>query len=1070
MTLSHQQEAAAHRTGQDVCVVAGPGSGKTRVLTERFAWLVTERGIAPDRVLAITFTEKAATEIKERLVKHFEHDFTVREQIERAYVSTIHAFCARLLRENSIAAAIDPEFRVLDAAQSAPLLNSTVDDVLEDLYRTEPETMRRFLRSLAVGTYRGSFLPDLAGSFVEIYETLRIGGASVAAVRTPPPSYEALAARLEEILAEILSDRPAARTPTQVEAHARVREWSAALTGANWSDVTPQLLGILGAKVPARSLVRGSAAQRHNAERQKLAAELRAILVTHYYAAERDLAASILERVDTLYRRRKRALSALDFDDLEEAAIGLLESHPEVRRRIQASFDFILMDELQDTNPLQWKLIRLVRSKDNFFAVGDANQSIYGFRHADPALFHGYRDSLRQAGLQIDPLHTNYRTRPQVLDAVNLAFQKAGGIEPHVLEAGSNFCGKDTPSVEVIVVPAEDADAGEAIECRWVARRIAELAGTLRITCKETSRPARFGDFAILTRANQSTGELQRALDEFGIPSIVLGGETFFDTREIRDLKMLLDVLVNPCNEVSLAGLLRSPMFGLTDEELLELCHRHKCLSEAVRHEPPRHWSTIEELRRKRNTTSPDRLLQRVIDESDYESGLNERARGNVEKFLSTLRGRYTRNPRPLAEIAAEIEDAAPESEAPPADYGDAVRLMTMHKAKGLEFPVVFLPYLHKGRSNDFPVLSYTAQYGLGIKWREPGGSGSLSDCIREANKAIDREARDAEENRLLYVGMTRAQEHLVLSWTYTERVRASCWAALLSTAFGLDLKSQAASTDHIRLHIAAGAPAPLEREQQAATAPSVPVLDRVASAELHESAISVTDVSRFLECPRKYFINRYLRWDTRPRTLREIEEEDLDEIADSIDASELGTQVHALLAGVPVDDPAPEALQLAERFRGSDLGRMVAAARHVEREWDFVMDVDGVVVRGQVDLWFEAGRDLVIVDYKTDRVKSPVDPASVRGYALQIQIYAEAIRRATGKPATRGLLHFLRTGDQVEVDVSPLARSAALGTVRDLVQAQQRLDFGQRKGEQCAGCDHVRGWCRDSESALLPA
>jgi hypothetical protein len=125
VSLSPAQAAAAHRLGQDVCVVAGPGSGKTRVLTERFCWLVMEKGIDPSRILAITFTEKAATQIKERLVGRFPESAVIRERIERAYVSTIHAFCARLLRENAIAAAIDPEFQVLDEGVSAPLLTPT---------------------------------------------------------------------------------------------------------------------------------------------------------------------------------------------------------------------------------------------------------------------------------------------------------------------------------------------------------------------------------------------------------------------------------------------------------------------------------------------------------------------------------------------------------------------------------------------------------------------------------------------------------------------------------------------------------------------------------------------------------------------------------------------------------------------------------------------------------------------------------------------------------------------------------------------------------------------------------
>jgi superfamily I DNA/RNA helicase len=146
--LSDRQRAAAHRLGQDVCVVAGPGSGKTSVLIERFSWLVRTRGIPPDRILAITFTEKAATEIKERIFNAFADAPDIREKIERAYVSTIHAFCARMLREHAIDVGIDPEFSVLD--RSRPLLQEVADEVLESMYETDRDRMQGLLRSLAV--------------------------------------------------------------------------------------------------------------------------------------------------------------------------------------------------------------------------------------------------------------------------------------------------------------------------------------------------------------------------------------------------------------------------------------------------------------------------------------------------------------------------------------------------------------------------------------------------------------------------------------------------------------------------------------------------------------------------------------------------------------------------------------------------------------------------------------------------------------------------------------------------------------------------------------------------------
>ena len=304
----------------------------------------------------------------------------------------------------------------------------------------------------------------------------------------------------------------------------------------------------------------------------------------------------------------------------------------ELRKRVQAGFDHILMDELQDTNPLQWRLMGLIRRPDSFFAVGDINQSIFGFRYAEPELFAAYRQALESQGKAIDELRANYRSRPEVLEIVNTTFAgPAPGIEAHELTSGrTDFIPQSELSTDIIIATGENTEAAERIESLWVARQICELAGRFQ-----------YRDMAILTRANMALGELQRALDEYRIPSLVLGGMTFYETREVRDLILLLTVLVNPSDEVALAGLLRSPLFGVSDEEILLLASGSGSLYEGVRQRPPAYWQIIDELRAIRNCVSPDQLLRRVLDDCDYESGLTSRGRANVEKFMAAFRARH---------------------------------------------------------------------------------------------------------------------------------------------------------------------------------------------------------------------------------------------------------------------------------------------------------------------------------------------------------------------------------------------------------------------------------------------
>src|SRR5579883_1831034 len=216
--MTQAQRAAVERSGQDVCVVAGPGSGKTRVLIERFAWLVEQRGVDPARVLAITFTEKAATEIKQRLIARFEHRPELRPSIERAWVSTIHGFCARLLRENAIAAGLAPDFEVLEQAAAERLAREAAEEALEALYREDPRSMRRLLESVDLSTQDDGPQPDLAASLLEVYEALRSSGLE--RLPTSPPQ-EDVWPRARQLAQEILADRGLRGTHA-----ALLREWA----------------------------------------------------------------------------------------------------------------------------------------------------------------------------------------------------------------------------------------------------------------------------------------------------------------------------------------------------------------------------------------------------------------------------------------------------------------------------------------------------------------------------------------------------------------------------------------------------------------------------------------------------------------------------------------------------------------------------------------------------------------------------------------------------------------------------------------------------------------------------
>ena len=332
-----------------------------------------------------------------------------------------------------------------------------------------------------------------------------------------------------------------------------------------------------------------------------------------WHAGLPELLREAVARLDRDYREAKRREAAVDFADLEELAIELLESNAELRERIVNQFDHVLMDELQDTNRLQWKLIGLIRRR-NFFAVGDINQSIYGFRHADRTVFEGYRAELREKGLKIDELKENYRSRPEILAAVTEVLEGSGGVEPRELIAKREATLRDGPAADGPVVErlvGTGERSGEA-EAELVAARIAEWARDGR----------RWGDFAILVRALHSAEHFEKALETRGIPFLVSGGRTFLEARETLDLMALLAAMVNPLDEIATAGVLRGPLVGWSDEQLLAAGR------EGRRQEFERLFGRARKLA---GFIAPDRLLAMALDECGYAAGLRDRGRANVE-------------------------------------------------------------------------------------------------------------------------------------------------------------------------------------------------------------------------------------------------------------------------------------------------------------------------------------------------------------------------------------------------------------------------------------------------------
>jgi ATP-dependent helicase/nuclease subunit A len=999
-TSAQQAAIDTVRRHLDACVVAGPGSGKTTVLVEHFRRLV-EAGVDPLRILAITFTEKAAGNMRTKLAAAFETEPATRAALERAWVSTVHGFCARLLRENAVFAGIDPEFEVADERLSWRMQQESMAAAMESLFRERPADVRTFIRALSSYEFEQAVLGA--------YDAMRGAGVSVEQLAAYPVPA---GGSLDDVAATVNRLR-----------HTRLVGWTEAQR-EHCENALEDAASVLAAGSPREALALAGEVSinlqkcKRNTEAYDLMRQLREELkaatyglITAAYAPQRDLLIEILRRFDAIYRDRKRQSAVLDFSDLEEFTVRVLESDPATRARLQQQFEHILMDEFQDTNGQQARLLALVRAPGRFYAVGDINQSIFGFRHAEPQGFAAYRNEVERAGARLIELTDNFRSRAEILRAVEAVTNGRPGIVSRELVAGKQFK-DDRP----LCVEALYAIPGETEEAQWVAHRILEL---LR------SEPRfSFQDVAVLVRNTEVFAAFTTAFENAGIPYVVNRGRGFYDSREVNDLTQLLRTIANPRDEIALAAVLRSPLVGASDEALLGLRVADPSLAAALRNATDpvllRFRERLHRWRELRERVSFDRLLLDAIDDAGYRPASGPRGDANLEKFLAQARDASARMSLDdfVEELALVRESNPREADAPPENSADAVKLMTVHSAKGLEFPIVFVAALHKGIDTGLPVVAFSPALGLGARWRD--GDDLFQHTIRDERKGREEQ----ESNRLLYVAMTRAEEHLVLSFS-GERLQH--WAKLVKEVLALDLDPRDDIEDRdgfrLRVHVAETAPPLVDRIAVEAPVSECELLPHPVLTAQYDSGVSVTRVVRHSPLAGSRSI-------------------------DPAHAAELGTEVHELLAGFRTE-ACPDAVRLADVFRRSSLAQRALRATRVEREFDFVLAVEDVVVHGQIDLWFEEAGQLIVVDYKTDHVTGPEAYRRAGEYAPQLRLYALAIERIAGRAPNAAYLHFLRPDKVIEVDLGPSLLESPEQLVRDFRDAQERercaFDHGPR-------------------------
>lgn len=869
-TWTPDQTRAIEQRDRDVCVVAGAGSGKTGVLVERFLRIVKDSlagKLPPDQcagvgeILVITFTNKATREMKDRIIRELLAAGLLeqRRQVEMAYISTIHGFCARLLKENPFEAGVDPAFRVVEGPEARKILRNVFESVIERAYEEEDTNITELVAAVqderVFGIDTGDPLEVLFRSVETALDRLRGAGMRLEEARahwqsgqdiTAARSLQPMTALLNPLLSEIhacieslktlragvgsavelrrreLVERVDAFVPLAEEPScARVEEATQAI-----QDIGKQVSTLTRprANAPAEeSAIRDIFQRIHLAAQQ--AQTLYGLLAEREEVAEQQCHRfwGLLVATWAAYAEAKREQGMLDNDDLQSEAVQLLETSPGTRLRYQRRFRHILVDEFQDTNTLQMRLIDLLHVRpseltgshhgltNRLFIVGDAHQSIYLFRHADPAIFQKLEHAYRTNGLgEHLQLAGNFRSRPEILNLINYLFGQIWRNAEHPfmpLASKAHFVEKSHPSIEAIVAQEEGRKSDVDVEANALARRIRQMVENREITITDTTHP-RFGepvgyrDIAVLLRALTQIESFERAFAQQRVPCFVVGGGRGYYARyEVRDVMNVLTVLDTPLDDVALAATLRSPMVGLDVDTLYALALYASTAANGKREflypsipgflksaniapdEAERlrqFYSLIERLRAEEDRLPVGQLLERIVEATGYDTRLLVRPNGkrrlaNVRKLLqmanaASVHGvsEFIRSLREIEKLSDREGDAPLEDEA-----ADVVRLITIHKAKGLEFPVVFVAQMARSLGQPERDLFLCDPHGPAIGCR-------LGEYKSAAYRAIEErsaQASHAEEMRILYVALTRAREHLVLSGTVTGRQRAFNWA-----------------------------------------------------------------------------------------------------------------------------------------------------------------------------------------------------------------------------------------------------------------------------------------------------
>ncbi|MDQ0207964.1 UvrD-helicase domain-containing protein [Alkalicoccobacillus murimartini] len=1089
MTFNDQQQEAIFSKEPLVVVAAGAGSGKTRVLTERvmhlceLAFLEPEssHGAQIDAISAITFTEKAAREMKQRIRASLEDKLqsaikddekmywsNQKEALDRAVISTFHSFCQRLLNQYAYQAGLPASFHLLDEVGA----NVLKQDVLQSLFTfgdffSQAEPLIHLLGKDQLSTY-----------LRQVYDQMRElqpGEDNVQQLignemweKQCKAQEEAWISQLKEfdsLANQAIKSFPASGLSKANQAHVdRMVTFFSDVSNRTYGETfKDHLEDIMPNRVNRKweEEIPGLYQlfeQNWKPLKEKMKERSKSSFMeenSHYL--ERFI--WLIQAFDKSYRNQKLFRGGLDFTDLQQKALTLLEDK-EIQQKCREELTHMMIDEFQDTNALQLEVLNRIRPHYRFI-VGDTKQSIYQFRGADVSIM----NDLEQDA-EADPfsrrvlMNTNYRTVGPIVSAVNTVFSKAmTHMQTYSYQTLYQPLQANREPNHTSEGEAVELLSGELDEYDLMANRMVELVYEKKkmVFSDDQWRSASWRDMAVLIPTRTHLRKLEKALTVKQIPYEVQSGIGFYERREVVDFLTLLRWINEPYEDFYLLALLRSPLFGLTINDFLILknsCKEHQTIgdyvcfdeeffSEQLQH--PHLVETVTKLREWIKKWVPIQPIPTFIDalyELLEQSGLKtslllqtgglQRVR-NVEKFIETLANEQEDDlPALLESIQSRIEWSAKEGDSSiERAEGDAVTIMTVHGSKGLEFPIVFLPQLHKRPQSETGRIRFHSSLGIVMNLENTNQNIETPGYHLVKAEADDKATEEAK--RLFYVAATRARDKLILV-KGNHQPAAFSWLQMINDA-DEDLLTGTWYQERTAEE------APMWQKTQGETY-SVPTLRQ--ETKKIPVAFSVSQITSFINNPSHY-VEQYLRG----KNPQIVQTKSL--ATHGLASDTLGTLVHRACELFDLGWSIDESVMLAveenhtyltnKTIYKKEIKELLVAysqlpiGESIANEWSFSIELEGAEISGTIDRVASIQSDIYLFDIKTHVLSQSGEELTDR-YKAQLVLYKWAYEQLTGQAVAGLYLVTLRDQKKMlhEITVTDFEENEIRVAIRHLV------------------------------------